>query len=166
MTELSDVITLSADVLGDGERGSYLLLVNLPEEQTITVGRRNTCYFPRGCYVYVGSALNGLRARLNRHLRDDKKLHWHIDYLLQKASITSIITCEAEGRIECALAQALSHRFDSIPGFGSSDCRCRSHLFLDIDGMKDEAMVILDRLGLKPNLVLDSKLAVSLKATG
>ncbi|MFC2066897.1 DUF123 domain-containing protein [Chloroflexota bacterium] len=110
-------------------KGAYVLLVKLPEEQTITVGRLKDVYFPRGYYAYVGSAMGGVKARVSRHLRRNKKLHWHIDYLLEKASVVDISVCQTEDRAECAIAQALGSKFDSIPGFGSSDCHCQSHLF-------------------------------------
>ena len=100
-------------------KGSYTLLIQLPEEQTITTGRLKATYFPRGYYAYVGSAMGGFKSRLNRHLKSNKKPHWHIDYLLEKASISEIILCETKDRAECAIAQALSCQFDSIPGFGS-----------------------------------------------
>ncbi len=135
--------------------GSYILLIKLPEEQPITVGSLKTIYFPGGYYAYVGSALGGLKSRLNRHLRIDKKIHWHIDYLLQKATIKDIIICETEDRAECTIAQALAHQFDSIPGFGSSDCKCRSHLFFGAEGMKLKVMAVLSTLGMEPRLVPD-----------
>ena len=88
--------------------GSYVLLIKLPREKIITIGRLGTIQFPGGCYAYVGSAMNGLKARLDRHLRGDKKLHWHIDYLLQEATISNIVICETGDRIECAIARTLS----------------------------------------------------------
>jgi sugar fermentation stimulation protein A len=110
-------------------KGSYVLLIRLPEAQTIAIGSLPEIHFSRGYYAYVGSALGGVKARLNRHLNKDKKPHWHIDYLLQKAAITDIISGETKERVECTIAQALSSKFDSIPGFGASDCHCASHLF-------------------------------------
>ena len=126
-----------------------MLLIRLPEEQTITTGRLKATYFPRGYYAYVGSAMGGFKSRLNRHLKSDKKPHWHIDYLLEKASISEIILCETKDRTECAIAQALSCQFDSIPGFGSSDCKCRSHLFFATDKMKPTIMATLSSLSIK-----------------
>ena len=134
-------------------KGSYVLLIQLPEEQTITTGSLKAIYFPRGYYAYVGSAMGGFKSRLNRHLKSNKKPHWHIDYLLEKASISEIILCGTKGRAECAIAQALSCQFDSIPGFGSSDCKCRSHLFFATDKMKPTIMATLNLLGIKPRLV-------------
>ncbi len=139
-------------------KGSYVLLIRLTEEQTITTGRLKADYFPRGYYAYVGSAMGGFKSRLNRHLRSDKKPHWHIDYLLEKAVIRRIILCETEDRVECAIAQALSCRFDAIPGFGSSDCRCRSHLFFAADKMQPAVMTALRSLSLQPRLAQRGRL--------
>ena len=129
-----------------------MLLIQLPEEQTITIGSLKAIYFPRGYYAYVGSAMGGFKSRLNRHLKSNKKPHWHIDYLLEKASISEIILSETKDRVECAVAQALSHQFDSIPGFGSSDCKCRSHLFFATDKMKPTIMATLDSQSMQPRL--------------
>ena len=133
-------------------KGSYTLLIQLTEEQAITTGSLKAIYFPRGYYAYVGSAMGGFKSRLNRHLKSNKKPHWHIDYLLEKASISEIILCETKDRAECAVAQALSRQFDSIPDFGSSDCKCRSHLFFAANKMKPTIMAILDSLSMQPRL--------------
>jgi len=124
-------------------------LLKLTEEQTITTGSLKAIYFPRGYYAYVGSAMGGFKSRLNRHLKSNKKPHWHIDYLLEKASINEIILCETNGRVECTIAQALNGQFDSIPGFGSSDCKCHSHLFFATDKMKPTIMATLSSLPIK-----------------
>ncbi|MFC2048178.1 DUF123 domain-containing protein [Chloroflexota bacterium] len=152
MTREKSNVTLSNKNLSNEDKGSYVLLIKLPEEQTITVGRLKVLHFLRGYYAYVGSALGGFKVRLNRHLKQDKKPHWHIDYLLQQASITSIILCQTQQRIECAIAQALGHQFDSIPGFGSGDCRCHSHLFFAAEEMERKIMNTLNSLDMKPKL--------------
>ncbi|MFC1966496.1 DUF123 domain-containing protein [Chloroflexota bacterium] len=132
--------------------GSYILLIKLPEEKTISVGSLKAIRFARDYYAYVGSAMGGYKSRLNRYLKRNKKPHWHIDYLLQEASITDIILCETEHRVECAIAQALNRRFDAVPGFGSSDCKCRSHLFFAAGGMRRGIIAIANSLGVKPRL--------------
>jgi Uri superfamily endonuclease len=136
-------------------KGSYVILIKLSKAQTITIGSLSDVYFPRGDYAYVGSALGGVESRLNRHLNRNKKLHWHIDYLLQKAAITDIIIGESENRVECAIAQALGTQFDSVPGFGSSDCHCPSHLFYAADQsqMKSAIMMTLESIAIPPKLV-------------
>ena len=139
-------------------KGSYVLLIQLTKEQTITTGSLKATYFSRGYYAYVGSAMGGFKSRLNRHLKSDKKPHWHIDYLLEKATISEIVLCETKDRTECAITQALSCQFDSIPGFGSSDCKCRSHLFFATDKMKPTVMATLNSLSLQPRLVQRGRL--------
>jgi len=151
-------------------KGSYILLIELASSKDILIGKLGCISFPQAFYAYVGSAMNGLEARLAHHLRDSKKLHWHIDYLLEEARILQVmlfpcepfIFCHSERseesrsgqsprsrnllsspfsvpahqgnpRGECLLAQALAKDFQSIPGFGSSDCRCKSHLYFDAD---------------------------------
>jgi Uri superfamily endonuclease len=114
-------------------RGSYLLVARLASPAEIAVGRLGTFRFPAGWYAYAGSALGpgGLRARLARHGRADKRLHWHIDYLLQMSVVEAAWYLASEDKLECAWAAALA----SIPGhrqwpprFGASDCRCLGHL--------------------------------------
>ena len=135
-------------------KGSYVLLIELPEEQTITTGSLEALYFPCGYYAYVGSAMGGFKSRLNYHLQKSKRPHWHIDYLLQKASVSGIILCQTEERVECLIAQELSRQFSSIPGFGSSDCKCHSHLFFATDGsqINSTIMATLKLLGIRPSL--------------
>ena len=136
-------------------KGIYVLILYLPSRRTIRIGRLGEFYFPDGYYAYVGSAMGGLKARISRHLRGNKKSHWHIDYLLQRASVNSIIICETEERVECTIARALSFRLTAIPGFGSTDCRCPSHLFY-ADRENNLAAVIrieLNELNIKPRAV-------------
>jgi len=129
--------------------GSYVLVMELAREQDISVGRRSL-HFPRGYYAYVGSGMGGVKARVNRHLRPDKRVHWHIDYLLQRASLSDVIIGESTERTECAIACALGSQFDAIPGFGSSDCRCPSHLFFATEDMRPKIRAVLSALGMRP----------------
>ncbi len=113
------------------DKGTYILEMKLDNAAEITIGKLGTFTFPAGRYLYFGSAMNGLHSRVARHLRKDKRLHWHIDYFLQKATITDICCVESEERLECKLYLEATHLPGaSIPvkGFGSSDCRCASHL--------------------------------------
>lgn len=105
--------------------------MHLDEGQIINAGKLPGIYFRRGFYAYAGSAMNGLKARLARHFREDKKRHWHIDYLMAQARIIGVGICETGDRSECAIARALGARFESVSDFGSSDCYCPSHLFFD-----------------------------------
>ncbi len=111
-------------------KGSYILILELKAAKTINVGRLGTILFPKGLYVYLGSALGGFKSRINRHLNPTKQPRWHIDYLSKEARVLEIIFYQTETRLECLLSQALDDELPSITGFGSSDCQCRSHLYL------------------------------------
>lgn len=111
--------------------GAYQLHLRLDQPTTLTVGRLGTFDFPAGRYVYTGSAMNGLDARIARHRRSEKKLRWHIDYLLQHARLTRVRRFPSTRREECELNTKVLRRRRAritVPRFGSSDCGCRSHL--------------------------------------
>jgi Uri superfamily endonuclease len=125
--------------------GSYVLWLRLDLERQITIGRLGSFYFPAGNYLYAGSAAGpgGVRARVLRHLRVEKCLHWHIDYLGAESLITHIAVCIHSSiqpavkpkpmPVECRWSQLIARQPGAmIPaaGFGSSDCRsgCKAHL--------------------------------------
>ena len=110
-------------------KGSYILLIELKNDTTIGIGKLGKRQFDKGCYLYVGSALNSLEQRINRHLRSDKKLYWHVDYLLQHAKVVNVFYKENKAREECNIAKTLEQQLIPITGFGCSDCSCKSHLF-------------------------------------
>ncbi|MCK5559998.1 MAG: GIY-YIG nuclease family protein [Thermoplasmata archaeon] len=110
-------------------KGSYILVQELSEARIISVGKLGNIKFKKGSYAYIGSALNGLEARISRHLRKNKKIFWHIDYLLKYTIVKDIYYRPGQKKEECTFAQLLTAEFDAIKYFGSSDCRCNSHLF-------------------------------------
>ena len=117
----------------DQRGGTYALFLKMEQPAKISIGRLGTFSFPAGYYVYVGSALGsgGLKARLARHQRGDKKLHWHIDYFLAHACIVGIHTNGSGKRLECKWAQALLSVPEAqviAPRLGASDCDCPTHL--------------------------------------
>jgi Uri superfamily endonuclease len=107
---------------------TYQLQITLSAPCSIRVGRLGMFDFPAGRYIYTGSARRNLEARIARHQRADKKLRWHIDYLL--ASPRALVTGVARfAETECVVNQR-SEGATLVPGFGASDCRagCGSHL--------------------------------------
>lgn len=108
-----------------------------------------------GLYLYVGSG--GLR-RIERHRAvangGNKSRHWHIDYLLGLGELKCALCANVKRRpsLECALARELAKRAKpAIEGFGASDCRCRTHLFVgDGEAVVSEAM---KTLRLKPKVL-------------
>ncbi len=113
------------------QAGSYLLILQNPFPQRRRVGRLGYLSFPAGSYAYVGSAMGGLSKRVRRYFSDIKKPHWHIDALLPVFHVTDLWIFPSAARQECQLARYLSRFPNAIPvnGFGSTDCRCDSHLF-------------------------------------
>jgi len=114
------------------ERGVYLLVIRLKESHRLSVGKLPETTFRAGIYLYVGRAERGLKARLKRHLRKQKKLFWHVDYLLQKAEIDEI-WINSDSLNECPIVLEIKNTLKSslypLKKFGSSDCACISHLF-------------------------------------
>jgi len=102
----------------------------IPVGLTIKIGRLGKFYFRRGIYFYTGSAQRNLPARIERHGRKKKLLHWHIDYLSVKARMLGAITISGQREHECEVAGELGELFElAVPRFGASDCRCAGHLF-------------------------------------
>lgn len=125
--------TLSAAAL-PAAPGTYCLWLQLETPLRIPVGRIGELSLPPGLYAYAGSALGpgGLQARAGRHLRAEKPLRWHIDWLTVRIPVAAIWYQTGRERLECAWAQAiLQAPGASIPlrGFGASDCACPAHLF-------------------------------------
>ncbi len=116
-------------------KGTYALVIRLSKSEKIRIGRLGTFVFPSGFYVYVGSAFGpgGIEARVSRHLRKNKRKHWHIDYLLDKSEVTSIFFVRK--KCEEKLAESLlEHGWMVAPNFGASDTNAPTHLiFFDND---------------------------------
>jgi len=120
-------------------KGSYILVILISEKIDLIVGALGKISFEKGTYVYIGSGMgsNGstaLEGRVNRHIRPStqKKIHWHIDYLLnhEKSSLNRLFLIPSLKRLECIIAREIVEFSDSfIRDFGSSDCHCKSHLF-------------------------------------
>ena len=109
---------------------SYQLHIYISDNIKIQIGKLGKFTFPMGNYIYTGSAKKNIDERIKRHQSNspDKKLHWHIDYLLndKNAKIIEVHKFEEE---ECTLNQKASGEI-IVTGFGSSDCKnkCKSHL--------------------------------------
>ena len=121
--------TLSVSEL---DSGLYVLILRILFPLNLKVGALGEIDFPPGYYAYCGSARKCLSDRLSRHMRQIKKLRWHVDYLTSRKDI-----CVESARIfaldklsECVLngrIQSLSGA-GPVRGFGCSDCSCISHL--------------------------------------
>jgi sugar fermentation stimulation protein A len=112
------------------DKGSYLLVIYLDRDKEIAVGSLGSLFFEKGYYVYVGSAMKNLTARIERHKRRRKNLFWHVDYLREEGQVVHAIPIRSASRLECEIARSMEQiSHGSISRFGSSDCGCHSHLF-------------------------------------
>ena len=111
--------------------GIYVLVVSVSKDINVNVRALGGVNFEKGLYAYVGSAQNNLEKRIERYLRKIKQEFWHIDYLLDYANVEvlKVFYKKAGKSEECKVANKIGERCVSTKGFGSSDCKCRSHLF-------------------------------------
>ncbi|WP_456473676.1 GIY-YIG nuclease family protein [Candidatus Pyrohabitans sp.] len=138
-------------------RGCYVLLLKLERQADLSVGRLGSFCFSPGYYAYVGSALRGMEARVARHLRREKRMHWHVDYLLEVAEVDAVFCMSSENRCECAVAGIIrSLRGAQVPvrRFGSSDCSCEAHLFHFPENPEQAIYSALRRFSRESNLTL------------
>jgi Uri superfamily endonuclease len=114
--------------------GTYTLVLSSSIERPAKIGKLGTLFLKPGYYVYVGSAFGpgGLKARINHHINHSSRPHWHIDYLGPRLRFCEIWYTYDQIRREHQWAKIHSQTRGvllPLPGFGSSDCRCPSHLF-------------------------------------
>jgi Uri superfamily endonuclease len=120
-------------------KGTYILTIEVLHDSNLIIGSLGEIFFPSGLYFYIGSAMaktgaSTLLNRVKRHVLKtiDKKVHWHIDYLLNSeyAKVIRLFLIPSKERYECIIAQEMVKKADKyIPNFGASDCSCKSHLF-------------------------------------
>ena len=86
--------------------------------------------------------------------REDKKLHWHVDYFLAQKNtrIVSIVYALHDDRFECDLACEIADSGIGIINFGCSDCKCDSHLFFfnEFYKLEETCLKSFRELGLNP----------------
>jgi len=132
-------------------KGVYVLVISVNKSLNVKVCARKEFSLETGFYAYVGSAQKFLEKRLMRHFRKTgKRRFWHIDHLLamDSVSVVEAFYKKAEKAEECKTAQSLSTLGFPVEGFGCSDCKCRSHLFL-FNNLRDLEAACL-KLGFKP----------------
>ena len=107
------------------------MIIKVLSDFGVSVGALGKIRFKQGYYAYIGSAMNSLEKRIARHLKKEKKKHWHIDYMLAKkqAKIASVFVKESKAKEECDVAKKVARIGKAIECFGCSDCSCKAHLF-------------------------------------
>lgn len=121
--------------------GTYVVVLKSAQARTVQIGRLAQLAVRRGYYVYVGSALGpgGVRARLRHHAKVSRRQHWHLDYLRAETAFYAAYAGYSPERKECEWASILATGegvTEPMSGFGSSDCRCNSHLFYFSSALK------------------------------
>jgi Uri superfamily endonuclease len=118
------------------DKGTYVLVMHVPELKRIEIGRLGTFDIRHGFYAYVGSAhgTGGLRARIVHHMEAVAAPHWHIDYLMAFATPLEVWHAVSDRKLERDWVELLERdpRFSCpVARFGSSDYRRSrsSHLF-------------------------------------
>jgi Uri superfamily endonuclease len=112
-------------------KGIYVLIIRVNKDIHVNIGALGRKSFAKGLYTYVGSAQTNLEQRVKRHLKREKRLFWHIDYLLANnaAETVKVLYKQGDKTEECKTATRIGENGTPIAGFGCSDCHCTSHLF-------------------------------------
>ncbi|UCG42377.1 MAG: GIY-YIG nuclease family protein [candidate division WOR-3 bacterium] len=109
---------------------AYLLLLWNRTTRARQVGRLGRLCFEPGFYLYVGSGGPNVLKRILRHMRSRKPARWHIDHLTAGPGRMRFVDAWLLPAMpECGAADSLAKRLSGVVGFGTSDCRCPSHLF-------------------------------------
>jgi Uri superfamily endonuclease len=114
--------------------GTYTLVLQAVDNRSLEIGKLGRLAVRPGWYLYVGSALGqgGVKGRVERHHKNNKRLHWHIDYLRKAAQVVEVWICYCPERLEhqwAGIFRQLKGAEVPLKGFGASDCNCQAHLF-------------------------------------
>lgn len=153
---MSEYLMHKADRAQDS--GLYIMWLRIDAPCRVQIGALGEMAFPAGVYAYVGSAQRSRMARIRRHLRSDKPLRWHFDYLRSHGSVFAVSLARGAKAEECGLARSLRAATRAViahPRFGASDCRCPGHLlylpaepdYSELDGTLGLRTVRPDQIG-------------------
>jgi endonuclease-3 len=122
--------------------GAYILILKMEIEKDIQIGKFKKFSFKKGYYFYVGSAMKGF-GRVYRHFKVaqgiNKTRKWHIDYLLPCIKVESAILVKTNRKVECLLSKCFFESYmEIIPGFGCTDCYCKTHLYYSEEDVKNK----------------------------
>ena len=138
------------------DSGVYAIIIYIKDNINLTLAK-NTHYFTPGYYIYLGSAkqYGGIKSRINRHLKKNKKLKWHIDYLTSNhlVKIKAVIYAKTKIFKECTFVKILKKNYFEIASknFGSSDCKekCGAHLLKPIKPINFKQIILIIKKAFK-----------------
>lgn len=138
--------------------GTYILGLQLADTRSIQIGKLGKFTFNSGFYYYIGSAFGpgGLNARCGHHIKISDRPRWHIDYLRKNCDLKHILFSIDKRQLEHQWADQLSQTDDThipLPGFGSSDCQCNSHLFFSNNNLMNLSDSIRSTLTGSPDIL-------------
>ncbi|MGC8573176.1 MAG: DUF123 domain-containing protein [Caldisphaera sp.] len=123
------------------EKGVYLIVFKIIKGFNCIINKK-FYIFDKGYLLYIGSAGNGLRNRLKRHVNKKGKLRWHIDYISHRKETDAVILFYKEGNFGVKFEDKLSEYFYStlknVDYLGSTDSSM-PHLYYS-----KESNIILD----------------------
>jgi len=127
--KLLDLLTFSninfSEIKNLNFPGTYVLILKVSDNILLRQWK-----IKKGFFAYVGSAKNGLSKRLSRHLKKEKKLFWHIDYLLDEKEVEIYKIYVSKRQIEKVVAKFFERLYNPILGFGNGDNKSvKGHLF-------------------------------------
>lgn len=144
-------------------KGIYVLILKLDCDINIQIGRLGVLFFKKGFYAYAGSARGtGGFKRVTRHFNvasgKNSTRKWHIDYLLPHTRVVCAVLLPTDEELECAVAGTLENLSDGIPGFGCSDCFCRSHLFFSVGALEGRVIDACNRLTGNESIIINPRM--------
>ena len=133
--------------------GIYSLVLFVHCKTVLSVGALGSQIFPKGYYVYTGSAFNtgGLKARIKHHINKknlESRNFWHVDFFLthNHSEVIGVVAMQTAKKMECKINCYIKEEEAArvlVPGFGSSDCKkkCTSHLLFFSDRVKGKVLL-------------------------
>ncbi len=118
----------------EARSGTYVMIYHNDAPTIVDpVGRLGTFRFPRGYYLYVGSARGGVRGRHGHHLNPEATVFWNLDFMKPHFRPVGRWWSFDPGDRECTWASVLARSSGlscPAPDFGAH-CgrRCPAHLF-------------------------------------
>ena len=113
----SEAVSVMQKLVLPSQSGTYALLIDLGQVDGLSVGKLGSYELRPGTFCYIGSAHGpgGLAGRIKRHMRpaSQKRRHWHIDWLLESASLQQIWWVQSPQSLECAWSQTISQIAES-----------------------------------------------------